>query len=127
MGRWRRRGVNRLDTGHEPRTRTGAAGGHEGLKGVRPADTNPEESRGKLLIDVTELRSFRPDRSGGGLEGRRTIAVPAALVGTLTADIALPARELGDLGGESRLHQEANVQASHLFQTSPSSRSDANS
>ncbi len=44
------------------------------------------------------------------------MAVAAALPGTLTMGVALPAQELGDLGLDGGLHQQAHTEAGHLLE-----------
>ena len=92
------------------------AGDDEGLQGVGPAHTHAEQPGGELLVGPPELRSVERDRAGGGLDRRRAVAVAAASVGSLTSDVAVPAQELGDLGLEGRLHQQADAQLGYLFE-----------
>jgi hypothetical protein len=51
-----------------------------------------------------------------GLDRRRAVAVAAAGAGPAASDVALPAQELGDLGLEGCLHQQADAQMGYLFE-----------
>jgi hypothetical protein len=82
----------------------------------RTTDAGPEQPGGERLVGVPELRALEGDGARGGLDRDRGVAVPAAFSGTITAHVALPTQELGDLGFEGGLHQEADAQMGHFLE-----------
>ena len=53
---------------------------------------------------------------GGGLDRGRAVPVAAAGPDALAMGVALPAQELGDLGLDGGLHQQAHPEAGHLLE-----------
>ena len=94
---------------HEP-------GDHQALQGVGPAHPDSEQPRHEGLVGAPQLGPFDGHRPRGGLDRGRTVPVAAAGTRSLAMGVALPAQELGDLGLDGGLHQQAHPEPGHLFE-----------
>jgi hypothetical protein len=107
-------GQRRLDVAH--RQTSDEPGDDERLECVGPADAYAQQTRSELLVGVAQLRPLQGHGPGRGLDRRRAVAVAAALAISIPAGVTLTAQELGDLGLERGLHQQANSEAGNVFE-----------
>ena len=92
------------------------AGDDQGLQGVGPAHPHPQQPGGEGLVRAPQLRALDGDGPGCGLDRGRAVAVAAARAGTLAVGVALPAEELGELGLQGGLEEQAHADTGHLLQ-----------
>ena len=112
-----RLGEGRLDVAH--RQPPHEAGDDERLEGVGACHALAEQARGELLGRAPQLRALEGHRAGGRLHRQVAVAVARPGPGVLGEPaplVAVAAEELGDLGLEGALQQQAGAEAGHLLQ-----------
>jgi hypothetical protein len=92
---------------------------HQRFQGIRLGHPGAKESRREAFGGAAQLRSVDGDRSGGGLDRGRAVAVTgtgAGVLGVGRALVASPAEELGHLGLHRGLDDQAGAQAGDILQ-----------
>jgi hypothetical protein len=78
-----------------------------------------EQPGRERLTGAPQLRPGQPDRAGGGLDGHFPVPVAGPRPGILASRgplVTVTAKELGDLGLKSSLHQQLGTEPGHLLQ-----------
>jgi len=92
---------------------------HQRLQRVGLGHPDAEESRREAFGGAAQLRPVDGDRSGGGLDRGRAVAVAGTRAGVLGVGRALvagPAEELGHLGLHRGLDDQSGAQAGDILE-----------